>query len=161
MGSRILAVDPIRRGFAYAVIETPAHLIDWGLARSETEDGVIRRFEALLDRTLPDVVVMEDFETWSKGTLRTKAKVFLEAVRLVAFLEGLELRRFSSAVVRGTLGAKTKQEIAELVALRFPELSTRLPRKRKPWESEAARMNLFDAASLALVYLEGEQTMSL
>jgi len=46
----------------------------------------------------------------------------------------------------------TKQEMAEMLAIQFPdELASRLPKKRKPWESEDGRMDIFDAVALALV----------
>ena len=46
----------------------------------------------------------------------------------------------------------TKHEMAESLATRFPdELALRLPPKRRPWESEDARMDVFDAVGLAVV----------
>jgi hypothetical protein len=47
----------------------------------------------------------------------------------------------------------TKYEIAVAVARLFPELTSRLPRQRKPWMSEDKRMSIFDAVSFALVAL--------
>jgi hypothetical protein len=47
----------------------------------------------------------------------------------------------------------TKQEIAELLAGKYPdELASRLPPKRKPWKSEDTRMDIFDAVALAVVF---------
>jgi hypothetical protein len=52
-----------------------------------------------------------------------------------------------------TDGQGTKHALAEIMAERFPdELGSRLPPKRKPWMSEDSRMNIFDAAALALVF---------
>ena len=48
------------------------------------------------------------------------------------------------------IGVKTKYEIAGAIASRFPELSSRLPHQRKPWESEDERMSIFSAAAMAL-----------
>jgi len=46
----------------------------------------------------------------------------------------------------------TKHSLAEMIAGRFPEeLDFLLPRKRRIWESEGSRMNLFDALALALM----------
>jgi hypothetical protein len=47
----------------------------------------------------------------------------------------------------------TKFEIALAITKTFPELASRLPRKRKPWMSEDERMNLFDAVAFALTAL--------
>jgi len=47
----------------------------------------------------------------------------------------------------------TKQEMAELLAKKFPdELASRLPPKRKPWKSEDKRMDIFDAVALAVAF---------
>ena len=43
--------------------------------------------------------------------------------------------------------------MAEMIAMQFPdELASRLPPKRKPWKSEDARMDIFDAVALAVVF---------
>ena len=47
----------------------------------------------------------------------------------------------------------TKHEIALAIAQAFPELTSRLPRKRRPWMSEDESMNVFDAVALALTVL--------
>ena len=42
--------------------------------------------------------------------------------------------------------------MAELLVMQFPdELASRLPPKRKTWESEDGRMDIFDAVALAVV----------
>ncbi len=51
-----------------------------------------------------------------------------------------------------------KHEIARAVAELFPELSHRLPPRRKAWMSEDERMGIFDAASFALTVLGGLET---
>jgi len=154
--SRILGIDPIRRGFAYAVIETPNRLIDWGTHRSKTDEGILRRFEDVLTRLLPHVIVIEDFEAWPESSPRIHAREFLNGVRLIAFLQSIPLERLSREKVHAALGAETKHEIAAAIAVRLPELFPRLPRPRKPWTSEAPSMNIFDACSLALTVLAEE-----
>jgi hypothetical protein len=47
--------------------------------------------------------------------------------------------------------AGTKQEMAELLAKQFPdELASLLPSKRKLWENEDPRMDIFDAVGLVV-----------
>src|SRR5947209_1870180 len=60
--TRIFALDPTTKGFGYAILQTPFHLVDWGLAHisGEKDSGAVARFEALLDLYRPDVVVLED-----------------------------------------------------------------------------------------------------
>jgi hypothetical protein len=52
----------------------------------------------------------------------------------------------------GYLGALNKQIIAEAIAKRIPAFERYVPPPRKPWMSEDARMGLFDAAALGLVF---------
>ena len=49
---------------------------------------------------------------------------------------------------------KTKWKIAKALVGRYPELEWKLPPKRKPWQSEDERMNIFDALSLAVTALD-------
>ena len=51
-------------------------------------------------------------------------------------------------------GQGTKYAPAEIVAKRFSEL--KLPFKRKTWQSEYSRMNIFDAVALALIIKHGD-----
>lgn len=150
---RVVAIDPTTRGFAYAVLEGPENLIDWGLVHVlvRTDANVLSRVEQILDRCVPDLLVVED----GRGTKRRE-----RAQRLIKSIENLAKRRtlpvvhVSRSRVRQVLSpASTKQEVAEAIARTFPELAPRLPRFRKPWMSEDERMNIFDAVSLALAAL--------
>ena len=51
-----------------------------------------------------------------------------------------------------TVGAGTRQEIALAVAHHVDAFRHRLPRPRKPWESEDRRMALFNAGALVLTH---------
>jgi hypothetical protein len=46
----------------------------------------------------------------------------------------------------------TKNEIAEIVAKKFPELLQRVPPKRRTWMPEDHRMSIFEAVGLALAF---------
>jgi len=147
---RVVAIDPTSRGFAYAVLEGPETLIDWGLVHVLvlTDENILTRAEQIFERCVPDLVVVED----TRGTRRRT-----RACRLIKEIENLAKRRrfptvrVSRSHVQQVLRpASTKQEIAEAIARTFPELAPRLPRFRKAWMSEDERMNIFDAVSLAL-----------
>ena len=47
---------------------------------------------------------------------------------------------------------RNKHEIACVLAARFPEPASKLPPKRKCWQSEDYRMSLFEAAALGVAY---------
>jgi hypothetical protein len=54
--------------------------------------------------------------------------------------------------VFASVGASTRYEIAQVISQHIDVFSHRMPRKRKPWESEDARQSIFDAAALAMTY---------
>lgn len=73
----------------------------------------------------------------------------------VAEKQKIEVKLISGKQLRSVLLGNpngSKQEMAEMLAAQFPdELASRLPPKRKTWESEDSRMDIFDAVGLALV----------
>ena len=52
---------------------------------------------------------------------------------------------------------RSKYERAVEIAARFPEIGWKLPRKRKPWDSEHYSMSIFEALAIAVAY-GGEKT---
>jgi hypothetical protein len=52
------------------------------------------------------------------------------------------------------MGFANKQMLAGLIAKHIPAFERHVPPPRKPWMSEDARMGLFDAAALALVFFQ-------
>jgi hypothetical protein len=79
----------------------------------------------------------------------------LASIQNLAAWENIKAQSMSPAKVKQvflTFGARTKQEIARVVADQLPELAPRLPRVRKAWMSEDYRMAIFDAAAFALTY---------
>jgi hypothetical protein len=65
---------------------------------------------------------------------------------------GLTLRKIAQARVKRTFlpsGIRNKNQIAQSIAARFPELTRYLPPERKPWMSEDLRMAIFDAVAPA------------
>ena len=46
----LLAIDPTSRGFAFAVLEAPAFLVDWGSRSATTGSGsLVRKVDALFE----------------------------------------------------------------------------------------------------------------
>lgn len=156
--ARILAVDPMTRGFGYVVFEHPFNLEELGFARivKEKRLGTIAYFEKLLADFEPGTVVLEDAEAPGSRrhervrelieTLATLARERGVAVSLIA--RTAVVARFSSGEARAT-----KQMIAQTLVRHFPELRFKLPKPRKAWESEDERMSLFDALALAVTHV--------
>lgn len=156
--TRIIAIDPITKGFGYAIFEQPFHLVAWGVARVEGEKqtGAIAQFEKLLTDFRPDAVVLEDAEA-PGSRRRHRVRQLIEALLALARERNLEvhviprskvIERFSSEDTHAT-----KYSIAKRLTIHFPELGEKLPPPRKPWQSEDERMSIFDALALAVTYV--------
>jgi hypothetical protein len=153
---RVLGLDPTTRGFAYALLEAPHDLIDWGMCDIpvRTDIRVLERVGNILDQLAPDILILED----GRGSRRRKrARRVIRKAAVLAQRRGLIVVHVSRAKVRkyfapaGGDRLVTKQDIAEQIATIFPELVPRLPRRRTAcWIAEDRRMSIFDALSFAL-----------
>lgn len=157
--TRTLAIDPTTRGFAWVILEGLHTLVDWGTAEVEQprNENSLRRIEAFMATYRPDFVVSED--CGAKGSRRSgRATALLQSVEERSKRWRVSSRRIPRLRVLEAFApqASTKHEIAETLALHFPELRPRLPRVRKPWMSEDLRMNIFDALALAVTFAAEE-----
>jgi hypothetical protein len=163
--TRVLAIDPTTKGFAFVIFEGSDLLLDWGLSdvKPDRKNALcLMRIESLLSRYVPDVVVLEACD--GRGShRRRRVRSLIRSIRGLAARKGFRSRAFSRAEIRrafAALAKATKHPIAVEIAQRFPELTARLPRVRKPWMSEDERMSIFDAAAMALTYFETRRRRS-
>jgi len=155
MPDTILTIDPTSRGFAFCVLEAPAFLVDWGerIIPAKT-GGLLRKVDELLSRYEPDLLVVEDLAV-PGARRRKRASKEIRSIELLALKRGLSVERVSRLGVIDTFASgKSKFEVALRLAEIFPALAERLPRKRKAWMTEDARMNIFDALGFAAVLVE-------
>jgi hypothetical protein len=155
---RVLALDPSSAGFGFAVLEEPTRLVDWGVAEvwSKSPQAFLARVEPLVDRYAPSLIVVENIGN-SKQRKRASQRI-TSVVRYAATRRIATARIPRSEVKKAFGGNPTKHDIAVEIADIFPELTPRLPAKRKLWESEREQMNLFDALSFALTAVAGMST---
>jgi Holliday junction resolvasome RuvABC endonuclease subunit len=152
----VLAVDPASKACGFAVVEGQYRLIDWG--RKTTNDNknmrYIRLVSDLIERYEPDVLVVEDCR--AKGARRCR-RVQLLIRALLELANRKHVRSFRCPRLKvikafSPAGARTKYQIATIIADQFPELAPQLPPFRKPWMCEDYRMSIFDAVALALTF---------
>jgi hypothetical protein len=151
----ILAIDPTSRGFAFAVLEAPNFLVDWGerIVPAKT-GGLLPRVDELLSRYEPDLLVIEDLAV-PGARRRKRASKKIRSIELLALKRGLAAKRISRlGVIDAFAAGKSKYDVALRLAEVFPALAERLPRKRKVWTTEDARMNIFDALGFAAAAVE-------
>lgn len=151
---RVLSLDITPRGIAYACLEGPQRLVNSGTVQVKglSKHEYVRRTESLFWRFMPDLLVLE--KAPGEGSRRGKrAEALIHRIELLALGKSLPVRKVSRGDVRSVFKgtAETKEEIAQAIAAAFPEqLAERLPKPRRAWDSEAERMNIFDAVSFAL-----------
>ena len=109
------------------------------------------------------MLVMQD--TSPEGTLRANRLASLNS-ELVALAQELGMPIFTYSrdeIYRGfnSLGFTNKQMLAALIAKHIPAFERHVPPPRKPWMSEDARMGLFDAAALALLFFQKANKVNL
>ncbi len=146
---RVLAVDPTDKGFAYAILDGPAVLVDWGLKRGKEKSKYRERATALIRRYQPDVLIAERA---SAPSCRRRVRARRMIRQLLALARRHHLRAYQisrKSVLRcfSPDSAINKHNIAVALAERFPELQSRLPPMRKLWKPERERMGIFDAVA--------------
>jgi hypothetical protein len=148
----ILAVDPTSRGFAFAMLEVPNFLVDWGerIVPAAKRGDVLSKVDDLLTYYRPAVLALEDVA--AKGCQRRRrAKEEIERMELLARARGVRVQRVSRRAVRDAPApGEGKYAVALRLAKVFPVLGDRLPRRRKAWMSEDPRINIFDAIGFAV-----------
>jgi hypothetical protein len=153
--SRIFSLDPMTKGFGYAILELPLRLIEWGMAwvKGDKERGAIARFEALLDRFRPDALVCEDTE--APGSRRSpRVRRLLEALKRIARARGIAVYTVARRAVLKCFfpeGHGTKHGVASALVERFPELGA-APKKRKIYQTERERMSIYDALAFGVAH---------
>jgi len=160
----VAAIHLNSRGFGFVLFEGPLAPLDWGAAEArgkEKRETLLARVDALFARYQPNVIVLQDMS--ESGTHRPhRIRHLNEAIVEIAERYGFPVLFFSRAEVRqcfAYMGAVTKDTIAAAIAKHIPAFERFLPPPRKLWNSEDARMGIFDAAALALTffYSHGEK----
>jgi hypothetical protein len=155
----VLSVYLNTRGVAFVLFESALSPFDWGVKEvrgRRKHSRALAKIITILNRYEPGVLVLQD--TSSNGTPRAHRVAELNAA--IAELgegRGIPVYAYSREYVRrafGYLGTTNKQIIAEVIAKHIPAFERYVPPPRKPWMSEDARMGLFDAAALALVFFQ-------
>lgn len=156
--SRILSVDVRSKTLAYAVLDGPLQLLDFGVSGSAQPGFQASRVEKTVRKFQPHIIVLRKVPAGSKRdnpavqagikSIRSKAKhLSVPVVSVEKHLIDQTFRRHCKP---------TKHQIALLLSACFPALKWYLPSERKIWMPEDRRMQYFDAAALGLVYFASE-----
>jgi hypothetical protein len=157
---RILAIALTARGFGYCVMENQVILESGnkGVEGNKNSQSVFK-IEKLLKQFLPSVLVLQDVN--AEGCRRApRIKTLHRQIIELAANRKIKVSLFSGKLLRIALLGDvkgTKHEMAEFLAQKYPvELAAKLPPKRRAWENEDGRMDMFDAVGLAVVFWAGK-----
>ena len=152
---RILSIALTTGGFGYAVVEGENSLIVYGRKKFEDDKNIrsLVFIKKMIARYQPDILVLYDVN--AKGIHRQpRIRELDRQVIKLAIRQNLKTTKISGIEVRRLLLGDpkgTKHDVAEHLAKQFPdELVGRLPPKRKWYNSEDGRMDIFDAVALAV-----------
>lgn len=144
---RVLGLASTTRGFAFAVLEGPDGLVDWGIRRTApTRDAMERALRPILRAGQPSLLAIRDV----KGSLkRRRGQLFFDVVKDIAEDREIHLNELSKAEIQALSHSErqAKWDVALAMSLSFPEIARRLPPRRKPWQSEDDRIGLFLAVA--------------
>jgi hypothetical protein len=158
---RIVALEIRPRVMGFIIFDERKRIVDWGTRKYRVRTPalskiVTRKINAVLDSYFPYAIVVRTRNVKSRKA-RRRIDIVTRVLRAEAKRRAIKLQIIKTKNVRRTFQphhCKTKHEIAALIARWFPELSTKLPRKRKSWKTEDFRMILFDAAATGITFLE-------
>lgn len=155
--TKILAIDPGTREMGIALLED-ASLVYHGVKiiknRRSAHDILWegrRIILRLLNDFRPDVLVVE--KTFFSGKRSALLNVFADEIRHLGNRKGIKVLSFAPNTVKKFIcgnGRASKEEVAQVIVARFPELKVYLSQDRK-WKMRYHE-NMFDALALALTY---------
>jgi hypothetical protein len=155
----ILGIDPTPRGLAFVSFED-GEIQDWGTRLADDAMDAVGGLDVLLKLCGSEVLVIEDAD--APGCIRRpRIRLLLERLADHAQHRGIEV----ITVPRGAVydawrarGVLNKYAIAQAIGNEFAELEPLVPKPRKHYDIEPAKIHLFDAASLVLHAFGAEES---
>lgn len=152
---RVLAISPMSVGFGYALFDHPQHLMDWGLSviRVHKVARALKRLDILIAMYRPNaiVVIMPD-HTDHKVTVANKLTTAFSKRAAVGMIPYKRYKQRDVQTFFSTFDALTKHEVAETLINWLPQLASHHPQRRALGDSQDMKINVFDAAAVALTF---------
>jgi len=150
----VIGIAPSARGLGFAVMTKKNRLVDWGVKVVKTgkkNEQCLARVAELIETYEPNVIGMENFA--NKAHKNERIRDLLVEITAMASEEGIHIKNLDRKQMNLTLLQSergTKYEIATHLAAKYKqELSFRLPKKRRLWQTEAYQTDIFTAVALA------------
>jgi crossover junction endodeoxyribonuclease RuvC len=155
---KILAIDPGTKEMGVALLESEnliyhsVHVIKNRASASDILAEGRKIVSRLLDDYRPDILAIENTFLSSKRTILLG--IFTEEMKALGRKKGLKVEGYASNTVKKFIagnGRATKDEVAQMIASKYPELRAYLNQNPK-WK-RLYHENMFDAVALALTCL--------
>ncbi len=151
---RVIALDVRSRNFGFVVFEGPNEILHWGVRSFRSGGNTVKipaatKLLSLLDKFTPSAVVIRE-----RSTRSAKKPKLLSIIEREVCSRRIPVRFITPREVnRAFVGFESnKYQVASVLARQFPGLASKLPPKRKCWQSEDYRMGIFDAAAVGVAY---------
>jgi len=153
---KVLSVYPNTKGYAYALMQGPLTILEKKMVSISPVDNtrIIKDVEALLDEYKPKALILED-DKCKYSRKRGRAKQLLRSLAQTAQKKKYKVHTYSREEIRFVFNiwnAKTKYEIAEVIAKNIKSFRMLLYPKPKYTDSQKYLEALFDAVSLGITH---------
>lgn len=151
---RIISIYPNTLGFGYVILNEKGEILDYGVVsiRPVQNDKCLTKIKEIACYYQPGILILEDYKNSNKSE---RVKQLIEKI-CDCGKSNLKIHRYSKDQIKNTFdvfGAKNKYEISKRIAEVYPQLNSKLPEKRKAWETENYYQGIFDAMALVLTHL--------
>jgi len=156
-GQTVLAIYPTAHGLGYVLMRSPLAPIDWGtrgVRKKQKNAKCLQKVSALIDAHVPDAIILED-PTAPGANRSQRIKDLSVAIARLADSQGVDVHVYPRSRINEffkRFGARTRHEVAVVIAKQVTALDRFLPSRRKLWQTEPPRMSIFNAAALALTF---------
>jgi crossover junction endodeoxyribonuclease RuvC len=153
---RILGIDPGTKYIGFALLEKEK-LVHYGvktIPRLQTSKETLKEGKRIVSRLMddfrPDILVVEKtFFANNKDSVLLNT--FTDQIRWIGKRKGFKVLSIATNTVRKHVcgnGAASKEEVARVIALKYPQLTPYLTSDKK-WK-ERYHQNMFDAVALGM-----------
>jgi len=154
--SSVLAIEPRSKGLGYVFVDHKCRLIDWGVheVRIAKRRRCLKHAIRLIRGFQPSFVILENPDAPSAHRSRWVHDLIHNITR-EAESEGVNthlLSRRDVLICFCNRSDGSTDGISKAVCSHFPELSARLPKRRRVWETEHYSTALFMAAALSVTF---------
>jgi len=152
----VLALYPNARGIGYAVMDTPARIVDSGMKGycPWSSKKIKKQIRAYLSYFKPKMILLEDTRS-KKNRKYTKMCNLIESIAIDAESQGLEVYGYTReqiADVFREFHGESKHRINTAIAEAFHSYQEKIPKERSNGDPEGFFQGEFDAISLAVTH---------